>query len=201
MINSYCNKIPSRFAAKVAVLLSCVTLATISTNAVAIAQTAKTKATSSILNVKGEQVGMATFTQTPLGVTVSLEVRNLAKGEHMVHVHENGKCDAPDFKTSGKHFAPAHIDDAHDHEHMHNKHEEDKHKPAGDLPNIIVKQDGTGSLTALLPALTLGSGKNSLLKQGGTSILIHAGANGKSTIPNVDYKTRIACGVIKPLKK
>ena len=199
MINSYCNKIPFKFAAKVAVLLSCVTLTTATTTSVAIAQTAKTNATSSIFNVKGEQVGTATFTQTPLGVTVSLEVRNLAKGEHMVHVHENGKCDAPDFKTSGNHFAPAHMN--RDHEHMHHKHEADKHKPAGDLPNIIVKQDGTGSLTALLPALTLGSGNNSLLKQGDTSILIHAGANGKSTIPNVDYKTRIACGVIQPLNK
>jgi Cu-Zn family superoxide dismutase len=199
MINSNPHKIPSRFAAKVAVLLSCVTLAMVTTTTVAIAQTAKPKAASSIFNVKGEQVGTATFTQTPLGVTVTIEVRNLAKGEHMVHVHENGKCDAPDFKTSGNHFAPTHMN--HDHEHMHHKNESDKHKPAGDLPNIIVKQDGTGSLTALLPALTLGSGKNSLLKQGGTSILIHAGANGKSTIPNVDYKTRIACGVIQPLKK
>jgi Cu-Zn family superoxide dismutase len=45
--------------------------------------------------------------------------------------------------------------------------------------------------------LTLGMGPNSLLKQGGTAIVIHAGANGKSTIPNVDYKTRIACGVVK----
>jgi Cu-Zn family superoxide dismutase len=159
MINQHSHKILSRFTSKVVVFLSCVTLATIATTTVAIAQTAKSKATSNIFNIKGEQVGTATFTQTPLGVTVSLEVRNLAKGEHMVHVHENGKCDAPDFKTSGNHFAPAHMDDEHNHEHMHNKHEEDKHKPAGDLPNIIVKQDGTGSLTALLPSLTLGSGK------------------------------------------
>jgi superoxide dismutase, Cu-Zn family len=198
MINQHSHKISSRFASKVAVLLSCVTLATIATTTVAIAQTAKSKATSNIFNVKGEQVGTATFTQTPLGVTISLKVRNLAKGEHMIHVHENGKCDAPDFKTSGNHFDPEDMDDEHEHEHMHNKHEEGKHKPAGDLPNIIVKQDGTGSLNAILPELSLGSGKNSLLKQGGTSIIIHAGANGKSTMPKVDYKTRIACGVIKP---
>ena len=88
------------------------------------------------------------------------------------------------------------------HDHMHHKHEDikqvvDQHQPAGDLPNIMVQQDGTGTLTATLSELTLGAGRNSLLKQGGTAIVIHAGANGKSTIPNVDYKTRIACGIVK----
>jgi Cu-Zn family superoxide dismutase len=189
------NHLPSQFASKFAVIFSCITLATATTAASAIAQ----NATARIFNIKGEQVGTATFIQTPLGVKVSLEVQNLTKGEHMVHIHENGKCDAPEFKTSGNHFDPK-DDDADEHEQMHmmhNKHEESKHKPAGDLPNIVVKQDGKGTLTALLSELSLGTGKNSLLKQGGTSILIHAGANGKSTIPNVDYKTRIACGIIK----
>ncbi len=187
------NNLQSQLASKFAVIFSCITLTMVTTTASAIAQSA----TSRILNIKGVQVGTATFTQTPLGVKVSLEVQNLAKGEHMVHIHENGKCDAPEFKTSGNHFAPK-DDNEHDHmQMMHNKHEESKHKPAGDLPSIIVQQDGKGTLTALLSELSLGLGKNSLLKEGGTSILIHAGANGKSTIPNVDYKTRIACGIIK----
>jgi Cu-Zn family superoxide dismutase len=194
------NKTKTKFLTKYTVLLSSVALVMMGTTE-AIAQTVKS-ATSSIFNANGEQVGTATFNQTPLGVTVSLTVQNLAQGEHMVHLHENGKCDAPDFKTSGNHFDPSDTDDD-AHEHMHNKHEmgkhgEGKHKPAGDLPSIIVKQDGKGSLKAILTELTLGTGRNSLLKQGGTSILIHAGANGKSTIPNVDYKTRIACGIIKP---
>ena len=133
----------------------------------------------------------------------------------MVHLHENGKCEAPDFKSAGAHFDPKRspMDNSHDHglnhmhnkhhHHIHDKHEEmkhgsDQHKPAGDLPNIMVKLDGAGTLTANMSKLTLGMGPNSLLKQGGTAIVIHAGANGKSTIPNVDYKTRIACGVVKP---
>lgn len=190
------NNFQSRFSSKFAVLISCSTVAAIATSNAAIAQTTQSRASSRIFNVKGDLVGTATFIQTPLGVKVDLKVQNLAQGEHMVHLHEQGKCDAPDFKTSGNHFDPEEKDDD-DHMQMHHKHEHGKHKPAGDLPNIIVKQDGKGNLTALLPKLTLGSGKNSLLKQGGTSILIHAGANGKSTIPNVDFKTRIACGVIK----
>ncbi len=200
MINQNSNNSQFRFLPKFIVLMASATIATIS-SPVAIAQTAKPSAISNIFNIKGEQVGTATFTQTPVGVMVALKVKNLTQGQHMVHLHENGKCDAPDFKTSGNHFDPIDMDDEAHEQHMHHqheseKHEEGKHKPAGDLPNIIVNQDGHGSLTAILPSLTLGSGKNSLLKQGGTSILIHAGANGKSTIPNVDYKTRIACGII-----
>ena len=186
----YQNDFQHRFASKFAVMLSCITLATVTTAASAIAQTAKVR----IFNIQGLQVGIATFDQTPLGVKVSLDVQNLSKGEHMVHIHEYGKCNAPDFKTSGKHFDPK---DEHDHMHMiHDKHEDLKHKPAGDLPNLLVNNNGKGNLTAILSGLSLGTGKNSLFKQGGTSILIHAGANGKSTIPNVDYKTRIACGII-----
>ncbi|WP_271254762.1 superoxide dismutase family protein [Pseudanabaena sp. Chao 1811] len=193
------NNFQSRFISKFVVLLSCATVAAIATPTTAIAteQTKIPRASSRIFNIKGEQIGTATFVQTHAGVKVTLQVQKLRKGEHMVHLHENGKCDAPNFKTAGDHFNPQPSDQTGEHE-LHHKHEDGKHqKPAGDLPNINVQQDGTGSLTAILPALTLGTGKNSLLKQGGTAILIHAGANGKSTIPNVDYKTRIACGVIK----
>lgn len=198
MINQ--NNFPSRLISKFTALLSCATITAIATTALANAETVEPSASSRIFNVNGEQVGTATFTQTYAGVKVTLQVQKLSEGEHMVHLHENGKCDAPDFKTSGDHFNPkSNQDDEHEH---HHKHEEAKHQsPAGDLPNIKVLQDGTGSLTATLPVLTLGSGKNSLLKQGGTSIIVHAGANGKSTIPNVDYKTRIACGIIEAVVK
>jgi len=189
------HNFPTRLTSKFTALLSCTAITVIATTTVAIAQTTPPTASSRIFNIKGELVGTATFIQTPVGVKVDLKVQNLAQGEHMVHLHEKGKCDAPDFKTSGDHFDP--MEEEEDATHLHNKHNESKHKPAGDLPNIIVKKDGNGSLTAILPKLTLGSGRNSLLKHGGTSILIHAGANGKSTIPNVDYKTRIACGIIK----
>ncbi len=178
-------------------------LAVISPMDKAIASEKSSSAISRIFDARGELVGVATFLQTNMGVQVSLQVRNLAKGEHMVHIHEIGKCDAPDFSTSGRHFDPhgSHTDGKRS-PHMHHKHETPKdsqgaHIPAGDLPNMMVMANGNGNLVAMLPNLTLGMGDTSLLKQGGTSILIHAGANGKSTIPNVDYKTRIACGVIQ----
>ena len=214
MINSNKYQFQAKFASKIVVLLPLITMATLTSTNAAISKTLKPSASSQIFNAKGELVGTATFTQSTSGVKVTLQVQKLAQGEHMVHLHENGKCEAPDFKSAGNHFDPKRspMDDSPDHRfhHMHNKHHHthykhedmkhgaDQHKPAGDLPNIKVQQDGTGTLTATLSELTLDKGHNSLLKQGGTAIIIHAGANGKSTIPNVDYKTRIACGVVKP---
>ena len=207
-------QLQAKFASKFAVFLSYVTITCLTSINAAIAETVKPSASSRIFNAKGELVGTATFSQSDSGVKVTLQVQKLSQGEHMVHLHENGKCEAPDFKSAGNHFDPKRspMDDSPDHRfhHMHNKHHHthykhevmkhgaDQHKPAGDLPNIKVQQDGTGTLTATLSELTLDKGHNSLLKQGGTAIMIHAGANGKSTIPNVDYKTRIACGVVKP---
>lgn len=215
MINSNKYQFQAKFASRLAVLLPLITMATLTDTNAAISKTLKSSASSQIFNAKGELVGTATFSQSASGVKVTLRVQKLSQGEHMVHLHENGKCEAPDFKSAGNHFDPKRspMDDSPDHglhhmhnkhhHHIHDKHEEmkhgsDQHKPAGDLPNIMVQQDGTGTLTATLSELTLGKGHNSLLKQGGTAIIIHAGANGKSTIPNVDYKTRIACGVVKP---
>jgi len=212
MTNSSKYQFQSKFVSKFVVLLPLIAMANLTSVNAAISKTLKSSASSQIFNAKGELVGTATFTQSTSGVKVTLQVQKLAQGEHMVHLHENGKCEAPDFKSAGHHFDPKRspMDDSHNHSHhMHNKHHhthykhEDMkhgtthHKPAGDLPNIMVRQDGTGTLTATLPELTLGTGHNSLLKKGGTAIIIHAGANGKSTIPNVDYKTRIACGVVK----
>ena len=171
-------------------------------NAIASEKSSKTSsAISRIFDANGELVGMATFLQTNMGIQVNIQVRNLNMGEHMVHIHEFGKCDAPDFSTAGRHFDPQ----VKPVDHMQHKHETPKkdmnhqnaHVPAGDLPNIMVMRNGVGNLVAMLSSLTLDVGDNSLLKQGGTAIMIHAGANGKSTIPNVDYKTRIACGVIQ----
>jgi Cu-Zn family superoxide dismutase len=214
MINSNKYQFQAKFASRLAVLLPLITMATLTDTNAAISKTLKSSASSQIFNAKGELVGTATFSQSASGVKVTLRVQKLSQGEHMVHLHENGKCEAPDFKSAGNHFDPKRspMDNSHDHglhhmqnkhhHHIHDKHEEmkhgsDQHKPAGDLPNIMVKQDGTGTLTANMSKLTLGMEPNSLLKQGGTAIIIHAGANGKSTIPNVDYKTRIACGVVK----
>ncbi|WP_019498860.1 superoxide dismutase family protein [Pseudanabaena sp. PCC 6802] len=150
-------------------------------------------ATAKLLDAKKQAIGTVKFAETPKGLQATVEVKGLNPGEHAIHVHEFGKCDPPNFLSAGEHFDPSKTTKKPKHE------AKTKGKtPAGDLPNIKVKSDGTGTLTAILPGLNLGNGSNSLLKPGGTAVIVHAGANGKSTIPGVDAKTRIACGVVTP---
>lgn len=125
----------AKFASKFAAFLSYATITSLTSINAAIAETVKPSASSQIFNAKGELVGTATFSQSASGVKVTLQVQKLSQGEHMVHLHENGKCEAPDFKSAGAHFDPKRspMDNSHDHglNHMHNKHHHhihDKHE-------------------------------------------------------------------------
>src|SRR3982750_1917098 len=54
----------------------------------------------------GTAVGTATFPQESGGVPLSGQFRSLPPGQHGIHVHAVGKCDAPDFMTAGGHYNP-----------------------------------------------------------------------------------------------
>ena len=57
-------------------------------------------------DASGKEVGAATFTVTPSGVLISLDLTAVPPGEHGFHVHTTGKCEPPDFKSAGPHFNP-----------------------------------------------------------------------------------------------
>ncbi|GGA82705.1 superoxide dismutase family protein [Ornithinibacillus halotolerans] len=141
-----------------------------------------------MINTKGETVGEAKLEQTNKGVNIQLNASNLTPGVHGFHIHENGVCEAPSFESAGGHFNPTGAKHGFDHP-------EGPH--AGDLPNIEVKQDGTVSTNVLAEMVTLEKGKdNSLLKEGGTSLMIHSKADDYKSQPAGDSGERIACGVI-----
>ena len=133
-----------------------------------------------LINSQGESVGTALLTPAPTGVKITLDIKNLPPGEHSIHVHENAKCDPPDFKSAGGHFDAAN--------HTHGGH------AAGDIPDflLIVSPNGTAHVSTVAPYLTLGSDDHSVFSHGGTAIVIHAVAN-----PNEGgAPARIACGVV-----
>jgi Cu-Zn family superoxide dismutase len=135
-----------------------------------------------IKDAQGQNVGTAVLSEAPHGVKIKLDVKGLPPGEHSLHIHQNAKCEPPDFKSAGPHFngASGHADHA--------------GMPAGDIPDfsLIVGADGTGHATVVAPNVSMGTDDHSVFSNGGTAVVIHAVAGGTSTAA----PPRIACGVI-----
>lgn len=141
-----------------------------------------------MMDSDGNAIGTAELSEEDAGVKVALEVEGLEEGMHGIHFHETGMCEGPDFETAGGHFNPA---DA-----MHGMDNPDG-PHAGDLPNIEASSDGTASQEFTAENVTLAIGEeNSLLKEGGTALVIHAAEDDQTTDPSGDSGDRIACGVV-----
>jgi len=136
---------------------------------------------------QGKTVGTALLKETPKGVRIRLDAKGLPPGLKGIHIHENGQCAAPDFKSAGGHYNPGKT-------HHGKLSSEGPH--LGDLPNLEVKANGQAKFTQMLPGATLKPGENSVRKPGGTAIVIHAGPDDLVSDPSGDSGDRIACGVI-----
>lgn len=144
------------------------------------------RAHSAIRDAQDTIIGLATFRETRFGVLVDLKVNGLPPGTHAAHIHAVAKCDRPDFTTAGGHFNPNATQ--HGFRNPRGPH-------AGDLPNLVVGGDKTGSLSYVSPHLSLQPGaSNSLLL--GTAIVIHANPDDEQTDPIGNSGGGIACGVI-----
>ena len=145
-------------------------------------------ASAALKDGSGKEVGSANLMQTQTGVLINLSVKGLPAGEHGIHIHAVGKCEAP-FASAGGHFNPG-----------GKKHgllaADGRH--AGDMPNLHVPQSGDLAVEMVNADVTLEKGKpNSLFDADGSSIVIHAGSDDYKTDPAGDAGGRIACGVVQ----
>jgi LPXTG-motif cell wall-anchored protein len=69
---------------------------------------------------------------------------------------------------------------------------------AGDLPNLTVNADGTGSLDTTTKLVTLSPGAATLFDADGSALIIHALTDDQKTDPSGNSDGRIACAVIQP---
>jgi Cu-Zn family superoxide dismutase len=142
-----------------------------------------------IRNADGQTVGVATFTQDPQGIMVNVNVRKLPPGKHGIHIHAMGRCDPPEFKSAMGHLNP----EGRKHG---RKNPEGAH--AGDLPNLEVGVDGTGTLRATIPGITLRIyTPTGIILPLGTAVCIDAAPDDEMTDPDGNSGVRIACGVLE----
>jgi Cu-Zn family superoxide dismutase len=145
-------------------------------------------ATADLKSAAGQSMGSATFTQQADGVRLNVTVKGLPAGKHGIHIHAVGKCDGPDFASAGGHFNP----------------ETKQHGAlnaagphAGDLPNLVVGADGSGSLQFVDTRVTLAKGAaNSLFDADASALVIHAAEDDEKTDPSGNSGARIACGLV-----
>jgi Cu-Zn family superoxide dismutase len=138
----------------------------------------------------GSSVGQVNFTPEADGkIVVDVTASGLPAGFHGFHVHAVGQCDGPDFTSAGAHLDPMGMASAPMHE--------------GDLPSLLVNQDGTATLRTA-------TDRFSLLDGAGTAVIVHAGADNFGNIPTRyapapdattmatgDAGPRLACGVVQ----
>lgn len=137
----------------------------------------------------GKNIGTVKATDTPKGLLLTPNLKDLPAGDHGFHVHQNPSCDSLKKDgisvaglAAGGHFDPKNT----------GKHEGfmgDGHK--GDLPVLTVNPNGEADLAVTVPHL-----KEADLY--GRSIVIHAGGDNYSDtpLPLGGGGARIACGVI-----
>lgn len=140
-------------------------------------------ASASLVRSDGAAIGTVRLFAEPTGALLRIDASGLSPGQHGVHLHAAGRCDAPSFTSAGPHWNPT----GRKHGHLN---------PAGwhrgDLGNLGVGADGRLVAGLLVPAATLAELRDS----DGTALVIHARPDDERTDPSGNSGDRIACAVL-----
>ena len=135
----------------------------------------------------GAALGSVAYSDGAGGATMTVTASGMPAGTHGIHLHEKGLCDGPKFESAGAHWNPA-----------GKQHGRDNPQGAhlGDLANLEVGADGTGSASFTVAGAMMTSGATMLADADGTALVVHAKPDNYKTDPSGDSGDRIACAVI-----
>lgn len=133
--------------------------------------------------ITGKVTGSASFTPTDKGVLMKVYLSGLSPhSTHGYHIHENGACDKPDYKSAGDHFNPG--------KHSHGG-PSAPIKHLGDLGNLVANKKGVAEKEVLMMDLK----DVNIIKN--KTIIVHEKADDLVSQPSGDSGARIACGIIE----
>lgn len=152
------------------------------------AQVPTVGASTDVRDASGRLVATAAFREGRGEVLITVTFPNppVLSGSHALHINDTGRCDPPDFTTSGNIFNP-----------FNKKHgrQNPEGSEVGDLPNVNFSAGLTAYNTTAIGA-TLGQGPGSLLSPS-RSFVIFNGEDDQKTDPDGNPGPRAACGVIQ----
>jgi len=128
--------------------------------------------------------GSAVLADTPSGLQVRVSVEGVEPGAHGLHIHEFGEC-GDGGKAAGGHFNPRSVP----HGYLPKDGAAQAH--LGDMGNIDVGADGSGSLDVTLPGVSLGGAGG----VAGRAIILHAQPDDFGQ-PTGNAGGRVGCGAI-----
>jgi len=151
------------------------------------------QASGTFVDAAGNTIGWVRLVEDSTGVVhVNVKVEGLTAGKHGIHIHGIGAC-TPTFAAAGPHYNP--LGFQHGLLNPLGAH-------AGDLPNLIVNEDGEGRLNATTVGVTISGGPTTLFDQTpgavGSAFIIHLNEDDQATdATNGNSGARIACAVIE----
>jgi len=121
-----------------------------------------------------ECVGRGNFSPAAQGVTIRLNLKDLRRASHAIHVHTVAKCEGPAFTSAGPHLKnPGYEASWTANQGPH----------AGDMPEFTVSADGTAEGHVSCSRSPLWATIASVFKHGGTALVVHAKADDMKSDP------------------
>ena len=134
-----------------------------------------------------ELKGTAIFKEMSNGnVQLDVNLSGLMAGNHAVHLHQTGDCSAADGSSAGGHWNPTGVN------HGNRATDIDFHQ--GDIGNLVIGEDGTGSLSMEVVGWTIGGPEETNILN--KAVIVHAGPDDFTSQPSGAAGPRVGCGAI-----